>query len=74
MIGKKNLNDIRESVRSASGQAVTDLTKALDNRSQRSEQRQPLKPVEIETLNLIRDGLRKRRNPTKAAGKRVRTR
>lgn len=74
MIGKKKLKDVRKSVRDRCAQSATDLKKSLDAQTQRGRHGQTLKPVEIETLNLIRDGLRKRRKTTKAVGKRPHTR
>ena len=64
MIGKKKLKDVRKSVRDAMSDSAKQLTKSLERR--RSPQ-----PVEIETLRLIRDGLRKRPKPAKSARKRA---
>jgi hypothetical protein len=74
MIGKKKLKDVRKSVRKRCGPSAADLIKSLDSQIQQGRHGRPLKSVEIETLNMIRDGLRKRRKTTKAAGKRARTR
>jgi hypothetical protein len=74
MIGKRKLKDVRKSVRERCSQSPSDVSKSLDAQIQRGRHGQPLKPVEIETLNLIRDALRKRRKTTKTAGKRAQTR
>lgn len=58
MMGKKTLSEIRASIRGACGPSGADLIKSLDARVRKLERRQPPKPVEIETLKLIRDGLR----------------
>ena len=60
MIGKKKLSEIRASLLETCGASGEDVIKSLDERVRKRERRQPPNRVEIETLKLIRDGLREK--------------
>ncbi len=74
MIGKQKLSEIRASLRERHEKSGGDLIKSLDERVRRLERRRPPNRVEIETLKLIRDGLRAKPKTAKPATKRARSR
>jgi len=74
MIGKEKLSEIRASLLERCGTSGEDMIKSLDERVRKLERQQPPNRVEIETLKLIRDGLRVKPKAAKGTRKRARTR
>jgi hypothetical protein len=70
MIGKKRLKDIRASINRAAANEGVDIPSWIEEKIVEAKRAKPRNKVEIETLMLIRDGLRcaaprKRRSQTR---------
>jgi hypothetical protein len=74
MIGKKSLRRIRASLLDKCADAGIDPARWFDEQIDKLEHGPPPKPTEIETLKLIRDGLRAKPADAKRVRKRIRTR
>jgi hypothetical protein len=74
MIGKKRLSDVRAGLLEECAKSGIAPARWLNERIGRLERRPSPNPVEVETLKLIRDGLRSKSARAKRAVKRGRTR
>ena len=74
MVGKKKLNEIRATLREIRCPRGRELTNSVEQQLLNLERQHTPKSVEIETLKLLRDGLRAKPKSTSAARKKLRTR
>jgi len=72
MIGKKRLTDVRASLLDECAKSRIDPTRWLDEQISKLEVAAPVNVREIETLKLVRDGLKSKSSRSKRAGKRTR--
>jgi hypothetical protein len=68
------LSEIRATLREIHGPPGRDLANSIERRLLNLERQHTPKPVEIETLKLLRDGLRTKPKSTSAVRKKLRTR
>jgi hypothetical protein len=74
MIGRKKLNEIRATLRETHGPQGWELANSIEQRLLKLERQHTPKPLEIETLKLLRDGLRAKPKSISAVRKKLRTR
>ncbi len=71
MIGKKSLAEIRDSLREACQQAAIDPDEWIAEQLRKLDSKSSARPHEIETLELIRSGLRARSSTGKRPRKKI---